>query len=213
MCYVINGELASSLPSVCRAPDGSLRTGLTGLTDAELAEIGIYKATVVKPVLSTGQYYGAYAVEIDGDSATVTYSVLGYSAAEIAGALEKAKNNKRAEIAAARWREMSEPATVVGYDATWYADKESLDDMNRASTNLQRAIALEHVSADATVDWKTADGTFQSLTLDDLITVELLLSQRQQTLYSKEAELTIQIDAAQTPEELEAITWSMQASS
>ena len=103
---------------------------------------------------------------------------------------------------------MSEPATVVGYDATWYADKESLDDMNRASTNLQRAIALEHVSADATVDWKAADGTFQSLTLDDLITVELLLSQRQQTLYSKEAELTIQIDAAQTPEELEAIVWS-----
>ena len=213
MCYVINGELATSLPSVCRAPDGSLRTGLTGLTDAELAEIGIYKATVVKPALSTGQYYGAYAVEIDGDSATVTYSVLGYSAAEIAGALEKAKNNKRAEIAAARWHEMSEPTKVSGYDALWFADKEAMNDMLRASSDLQTAIQLGHLPEDTTLQWKTADGSFVTVSLNDLVTVRLLLSQRQQTLYAKEAMLVATIDACETPQEVEGIKWSMELSS
>jgi hypothetical protein len=79
--------------------------------------------------------------------------------------------------------------------------------MNRASTNLQRAISLGHASDDATVDWKTAAGTFYPLALNDLITVELLLSQRQQTLYSKEAALVVLIDAAQTVEDVESVAW------
>jgi hypothetical protein len=49
--------------------------------------------------------------------------------------------------------------------------------------------------------------------LDDLVTVRLLLSQRQQTLYAKEAMLAAAIDACETPQEVEAIAWSMPASS
>jgi len=211
--HLVNGTLSASLPFRLHLPDGRTRTSLHELSEAELAELNIYPVDEVRPPLTWTQHYGVPVIEVTDGRATATYPVLDHSPDEVAGILEAAKSAKRAEIAAARWQEMSEPTKVPGYDALWYADKESLDDMNRASTNLQRAIALEHVSADATVDWKAADGTFQSLTLDDLITVELLLSQRQQTLYSKEAELTIQIDAAQTPEELEAITWSMPASS
>ena len=185
-------------------------SGLTPLqrrmTEAGLRKAGIYAYEDNPPSYDERYYHLGSSVEFDGTTVTKTYTIFPID-------LETFKERAKADMAAARWHEMSEPTKVVGYDATWYADKESLDDMNRASTNLQRAIALEHVSADATVDWKTADGTFQSLTLDDLITVELLLSQRQQTLYSKEAELAIQIDACETPQEVEAITWSMELSS
>lgn len=103
---------------------------------------------------------------------------------------------------------MSAPATVAGFDALWYADKESLNDMNRASINLQRAIAAGHKSADTTVDWKTANGTFFPLSLNDLITVELLLTQRQEMLYAQESARCAVIDASTTVAEVEAVVWS-----
>ena len=123
--------------------------------------------------------------------------------ADLAGA----KAAKKQEIAAARWNEMSSPTTVSGYDAVWYTDKESLDDMNRASINLQRAIALGHKSENTMIEWKTANGTFINLSLNDLITVELLLSQRQQELYTKESLLKNQIEASSTVNEVELLHW------
>ena len=121
--------------------------------------------------------------------------------------LAEAKAAKKAEIAAARWNEMSAPTVVEGYSATWYTDKESLDDMNRASINLQRAISLGHKPEGTTVEWKTANGTFVNLSLNDLITVELLLSQRQQELYTKESLLKNNIEAASTVNEVELLHW------
>ena len=121
--------------------------------------------------------------------------------------LDEAKAAKRAEIAAARWNEMSSPTTVSGYDAVWYTDKESLDDMNRASINLQRAIALGHKPENTMIEWKTANGTFVNLSLNDLITVELLLSQRQQELYTKESLLKNQIETSSTVNEVELLHW------
>ena len=185
-------------------------SGLTPLqrrmTPAGLKKNGIYAYEDNPPSYDERYYHLGSSVEFDGEKVTKTYTIFPID-------LETFKERAKADMAAARWHEMSEPTRVPGYDALWFADKESLDDMNRASTNLQRAIALGHVSADVTVDWKAADGTFQSLTLDDLITVELLLSQRQQTLYAKEAMLAAAIDACETPQEVEAIAWSMPASS
>ena len=139
--------------------------------------------------------------------ATATYPVVDYSADEVAGILEAAKAAKRAEIAAARWEEMSTPTAVEGYEAVWYADKESMNDMLRASSDLQTAIALGHLPEGSAVQWKTAEGTFVTLGLNDLVTIRLLLSQRQQGLYAKEAGLVEQIEAAESPEELAAISY------
>lgn len=99
--FVIDGDLVAGLPAAHRAPDGQMRTGLSAMTDDELAGIGIYPATVVKPAVSGTQYYGAPTVEIADGRATATYPVLDYSAAEVWGMLEKAKAAKVLEIQAA----------------------------------------------------------------------------------------------------------------
>jgi len=123
--------------------------------------------------------------------------------------VEELRAEKRSEIASARWAEMSEPTTVDGFPALWFADKESMNDMHRASSDLQTAIAMELLPPETTVGWKTADGSFTTLSLNDLITVRLLLSQRQQALYAKEAVILALIAAAETPADLDAISWEM----
>jgi hypothetical protein len=139
--------------------------------------------------------------------ATATYPVVDYSEDEVTAILEAAKERKRGEIAAARWTEMSTPTAVEGYEAVWYADKESMNDMLRASVDLQTAIALGHLPEGSGVEWKTAEGTFVTLGLNDLVTIRLLLSQRQQGLYAREAGMVAQISAAETPDDLEVIMW------
>ncbi len=130
-----------------------------------------------------------------------------YSSADADRILEEAKVRKRGEIAAARWAEMSTPTAVDGYEAVWYADKESMNDMLRASSDLQTAIALGHLPEGSAVQWKTAEGTFVTLGLNDLISIRLLLSQRQQALYAREADWVRQIKDVESPEDLEVIVW------
>jgi len=211
--HLVNGTLSASLPFRLHLPDGRTRTSLHELSEAELAELNIYPVDEVRPPLTWTQHYGVPVIEVTDGRATATYPVLDHSPDEVAGILEAAKSAKRAEIAAARWQEMSEPTQVSGYDALWFADKEAMNDMLRASSDLQTAIQLGHLPEDTTLQWKTADGSFVTVSLDDLVTVRLLLSQRQQTLYAKEAMLSAAIDACETPQEVEAITWSMPASS
>lgn len=208
--YLINSTLSASLPFRLHLPDGRTRTSLHELDEAklaELAELGIYPCDEVKPPLEWTQHYGAPVIEVTDGRASATYPALDYSPDEVAEILEEAKSAKRAEIAAARWAEMSTPTMVDGYEAVWYADKESMNDMLRASIDLQTAIDLGHLHANTSINWKTADGSFTSLTLVDLVTIRLLLSQRQQTLYNKEANLVFQIKIAQTPEDLNNINW------
>ena len=207
--YLVNGTLTSSLPFRLHLPDGRTRTSLHELNDAQLAELGIYPCDEIKPPLTWTQHYGAPSIEIADGRATATYPVVDYSADEVAAILEAAKAAKRGEIAAARWAEMSTPTAVEGYEAVWYADKESMNDMLRASSDLQTAIALGHLPKGSTVQWKTAEGTFVTLGLDDLVTIRLLLSQRQQTLYAREADWVRQIKDAETPDGLGGIAWGI----
>lgn len=185
-------------------------SGLTPLqkrmTPAGLRKSGLYTYEDNPPSYDERYYHLGSTVEFDGERVTKTYVVLPID-------LETFKERAKADMAAARWQEMSEPTKVPGYDALWFADKEAMNDMLRASSDLQTAIQMGHLPEDTTLQWKTADGSFVTVLLDDLVTVRLLLSQRQQVLYTKEAELTIQIDAAQTPEELEGIVWSAELSS
>ena len=200
--YLINGTLVNALPFRLHLPDGRTRTSLHELNDAQLAELGIYPVDEVRPPITWTQHHGTPVIEVADGRATATYSVLDYSPDEVAGILDAAKERKRGEIAAARWAEMSTPTMVDGYEAVWYADKDSMNDMLRASSDLQTAIALGHLPKGSTVQWKTAEGTFVTLGLDDLVTIRLLLSQRQQTLYAREADWVRQIKDAESPEEL-----------
>ena len=122
--------------------------------------------------------------------------------------LEEVKASKKSEIAALRWDEMSQPTLVEGYSQLWYSDKDSMNDMLRASLDLQTAISLGYFPSDYSLQWKTADGSFTNITLEDLINLRLLLSQRQQSLYTKEALLIDQINAATTVNDVELISWS-----
>jgi len=185
-------------------------SGLTPLqrrmTPAGLKKAGIYVYEDNPPSYDERYYHLGSSVEFDGEKVTKTYTIFPID-------LETFKERKKADMAAARWQEMSEPTQVSGYDALWFADKEAMNDMLRASSDLQTAIQLGHLPEDTTLQWKTADGSFVTVLLDDLVTVRLLLSQRQQTLYAKEAMLSAAIDACETPQEVEAIAWSMPASS
>ena len=185
-------------------------SGLTPLqrrmTPAGLKKAGIYVYEDNPPSYDERYYHLGSSVEFDGEKVTKTYTIFPID-------LETFKERKKADMAAARWQEMSEPTKVPGYDALWYADKEAMNDMLRASSDLQTAIQLGHLPEDTTLQWKTADGSFVTVLLDDLVTVRLLLSQRQQTLYAKEAMLSAAIDACETPQEVEAIAWSMPSSS
>ena len=127
---------------------------------------------------------------------------------EVAGILEAAKERKRSEIAAARWAEMSSPTTIEGYTSLWYADKESVNDMLREAENLRRAINLGYYTNETVIKWKTADGTFTNVTLSDLETIQLLLSQKRQELYEKEANLVELINIAETPEQIASYVWN-----
>ena len=185
-------------------------SGLTPLqrrmTPAGLKKAGIYVYEDNPPSYDERYYHLGSSVEFDGEKVTKTYTIFPID-------LETFKERKKADMAAARWQEMSEPTQVSGYDALWFADKEAMNDMLRASSDLQTAIQLGHLPEDTTLQWKTADGSFVTVLLDDLVTVRLLLSQRQQTLYAKEAMLSAAIDACETPQEVEAIAWSMPSSS
>jgi len=184
-------------------------SGLTPLqrrmTPAGLKKAGIYVYEDNPPSYDERYYHLGSSVEFDGEKVTKTYTIFPID-------LETFKERKKADMAAARWQEMSEPTKVSGYDALWFADKEAMNDMLRASSDLQTAIQLGHLPEDTTLQWKTADGSFVTVLLDDLVTVRLLLSQRQQTLYAKEAMLSAAIDACETPQEVEAIAWSMPSS-
>ena len=185
-------------------------SGLTPLqrrmTPAGLRKSGIYVYEDNPPSCDERYYHLGSSVEFDGTTVTKTYTIFPID-------LETFKERAKVDMATARWYEMSEPTKVSGYDALWFADKEAMNDMLRASSDLQTAIQLGHLPEDTTLQWKTADGSFVTVSLNDLVTVRLLLSQRQQVLYAKEALLAAAIDTCETPQEVEAIKWSMQASS
>ena len=195
--YVIDGELVAGLPAAHRAPDGQMRTGLSAMTDDELAGIGIYPATVVKPAVSGTQYYGAPTVEIADGRATVTYPVLDYSAAEIAGMLEKAKSEKKQEIAAARYAAEIAGVTVGGVVVK----------TDRESQALITGAALK-ATQDGTYSctWKAESG-FVTLNAATVLAVADAVRTHVQTCFDAEAAKCILIDAAQTVDDVEAVEW------
>ena len=167
------------------------------MSDAQLAELGVFPCDEVKPALAWTQHYGTPVIEVTDGRATATYPVLDYSPEEIEGILEAALERKRGEIAAARYE-----AEIAGVEAGGMTIK-----TDRESQALITGAALQaFVDPDYTCTWKTVDG-FVELTSLQIKGAAMYVRSHVQGCFNKEATLAAQIQEAQTPEELDAINW------
>lgn len=193
--YLINGTLSNSLPFRLHLPDGRTRTSLHEMSDAQLAELGIYPCDEIKPPLEWTQHYGTPEITVADGRATATYPVLDYSPEEVAGILEAAKERKRSEIAAARFE--AETAGIDGIKT------------DRESQALITGAALKAMQDSTyTCRWKTESG-FVELTALQISAVADAVRAHVQGCFDREAELLPLIDAAESPEELGGIAWGI----
>ena len=106
-----------------------------------------------------------------------------------------AKENKYAEIAAARYNEETSGLNEIATD--------------RDSQALITGAALAAIQ-DSTysVNWKTTAG-FVTLSAEEILTTAQAVRAHVQSCFDHEAELLPLIEAATSPEELEVIVWSV----
>lgn len=191
--YLINGTLSASLPFRLHLPDGRTRTSLHEMSEAQLAELGIYPCEEIKPPLTWTQHYGAPVIEVTDGRATATYPVLDYSPEEAAGILEATKDRKRSEIANARF--VAETAGINGIKT------------DRESQALITGAALKAMQ-DSTYScrWKGVGG-FVELTAPQILAIADAVRAHVQSCFDHESELVALVDAAETVEAVEAIVW------
>ena len=187
-----------TLPFRVTLADGTTRTSLSELSAAQLAEIGVYPVVGNQPEHdpSTQRLVGPTLV-LDGDHVTATWTVESLSAEEIAGKLAAAKSAKNSEIAAARYA--AEIAGVAVGGVTIRTDRES--------QALITGAALK-ATQDGTYSctWKTESG-FVTLDSATIIAVADAVRTHVQTCFDAEAAKCMLIDAAQTVEDVEAVSW------
>ena len=195
--YLINNALVDSLPFRLHLPDGRTRTSLHEMSEAELAELGVYPCDEIKPPLEWTQHYGAPEITVTGGRATATYPVLDYSPDEVAGILEAAKSAKRAEIAAARWAEETAGIDVNGFTVR----------TDRESQALITGAALKAIQdSEYSCRWKGVSG-FIELTAPQILAIADAVRSHVQACFDREAELVALIEVATSPEELAAISY------
>lgn len=114
--------------------------------------------------------------------------------------LDELKDNKRSEIALARYVAESAGCEWNGY--TVATDRES-----RAILNTAKAVAEEMGALFTTSVWKMQSGQFVQITLSDMKNIGLAMASYAQGLFNKEAVLNDAITIAATKEEINNITW------
>ena len=197
--YLINGTLTNSLPFRFHLADGRTRTSLHELDEAQLAELNIYPCDEIKPPLGWTQHYGTPEITVSDSRATATYPVVDYSPEEVAGILEAAKERKRSEIAAARWA-----AETAGIDVNGFTVR-----TDRESQALITGAALKAMQdSEYSCRWKGVDG-FVELTAPQILAIADAVREHVQGCFDREGEpeLLTLIEAAESPEELAAISY------
>ena len=115
--YLINGTLSKSLPFRLHLPDGRTRTSLHEMSEAQLAELGIYPVDEVKPALTWTQHHGTPEITVTDGRATAIYPVIDYSPTELSEMLAAVKEAKIAEINEAFEAHISGRTTIsLGWD-------------------------------------------------------------------------------------------------
>ena len=197
---VVNGSMTTFdvLPFRVTLADGSTRTSLSELTPAQLAVIGVYPVEGTPPEYdpSTQRLVGP-TLALDGDHVDATWTVESLSTEEIAGKLAGAKSAKKAEIAANRYAAEIAGVTVGGVVVR----------TDRESQALITGAALK-ATQDGTYSctWKAESG-FVTLDAATIIAVADAVRTHVQGCFDAEAAKCAMIDAAQTVEDVEAVSW------
>lgn len=141
---------------------------------------------------------------IDDAGNEIIWSQLGpMPASSAAGALARAKAEKRTEIKAARQVEIDAPlVTPLG---TFDSDKTARD--NIANT-VQLLDKLFERGLPSDTTFGLADNTRIAITRDQMGTVGLMLGAKVQAAYDKADQLLAAVDAATTTEEVGSIQWA-----
>lgn len=196
-----NGTLClmASLPSRLRLPDGTTRTSLNELTPEQLAGIGIYPTTEVKPEYATAtQYLGEPKLAFDGTTVTATYPVVDKSKEQVALELAEAKTAKIAELAQARWEQETGGLTLPT-GAVIKTDRES-------QGLLTAAAVMAKFDPTMTVEWKAATGWID-LDADTVIQLAGAVREHVQKAFSKERDLAEQVAIAGSVQEVQSVEW------
>ena len=107
---------------------------------------------------------------------------------------------KKDEIAAARYAAETGGCMVDGVTIATDRGSQAL---------LTAAVVMARLDPEFKTQWKCADGRFKQLDAFQLRTIGDAVIAHVESCFAREGELCEQIDAAQTPEELDAIQWSL----
>lgn len=113
---------------------------------------------------------------------------------------EEIKAAKYGEIAAARYAAETGGCTVDGVTIATDRGSQAL---------LTAAVVSARLDLEFKTRWKCADGRFVTLDAMQLRAIGDAVTAHVEACFAREGELCELIDAAQTPEDLAAITWSM----
>lgn len=116
--------------------------------------------------------------------------------------LEELKLKKRAEIN--HLRDVSEQNGFEYMGKTFDSDVVSCIRIQGAAQSMQ---ALAMTEETPTITWTTKDNSTVELTAQELLGLSVALAEWSNTCHQKATALKAKIDAAQTAEELELITW------
>lgn len=113
---------------------------------------------------------------------------------------DELKQNKRQYIAAARYEAETGGCTVDGVMIATDRGSQAL---------LTAAVVMARLDPEFKTQWKCADGCFKQLDAFQLRAIGDAVIAHVERCFAREGELCEQIDAATTPEELDAIRWSL----
>lgn len=147
---------------------------------------------------------GGVATEVDVPPEEEA-AILAEQAAYEAGALDRAKSGKRAEINAARDAEESAGFDYLG--KRFDSNAQAIKRLYGAAMAAQAAIASGAVATDSFVDWTCADGTVLTMTYAQAAGVIEAMAVVGNALHMKARDLKAQVEAAATVEEVNAIQW------
>ena len=113
---------------------------------------------------------------------------------------EELKAQKKQDIATARYDAETGGCTVDGVRIATDRGSQAL---------LTAAVVSARIDPEFKTRWKCADGRFKQLDAFQLRAIGDAVTAHVERCFAREAELVELIDAAQTPEDLAAIKWSM----
>lgn len=119
---------------------------------------------------------------------------------ELVPTFEELKAAKYDEIAASRYAAETGGCTVNGMTIATDRGSQAL---------LTAAVVMARMDPEFKTRWKCADGRFVSLDAMQLRAIGDAVTAHVEACFAREAELVELIDAAQTPEDLAAIKWSL----